>query len=173
VTDAQPVEVGLGLGSNQGDRRVNLIAAKKAVSEIPGVTLLAQSSLYETEPVGVKPEYQHLKFINAVLVVRCDCTLAEFHQSLLKIEKDIGRQRTADQFAPRPLDIDILFAGSQVLQTSTLKLPHPQCLKRRFVLEPLAEIRPDMVLPTSHMTVRDLLAGLPVGEPVFKLPDSW
>jgi len=173
VTDAQPVEVGLGLGSNQGDRRANLIAAKKAVSEIPGVTLLAQSSLYETEPVGVKPEYQHLKFINAVLVVRCECPLAELHQSLMKIETDIGRHRTADQFAPRPLDIDILFAGFQVLQTPTLKLPHPQCLKRRFVLEPLAEVRPDFVLPTTQVPVRDLLASLPAGEPVFKLPDVW
>jgi 2-amino-4-hydroxy-6-hydroxymethyldihydropteridine diphosphokinase len=167
------MEVGLGFGSNQGDRIAHLVAAKKAVAALPGIQLLAQSSLYETEPVGVKPEYQHLKFINAVVVVRCEIPLMELHRSCLKIEEDIGRHRTADQYAPRPLDIDILFAGSLSLQTAALKLPHPQCLKRRFVLEPLAEIRPGLVLAGTQKSVRDLLAGLSAGEAVFKLPDSW
>jgi len=173
VKDVRKMEVGLGLGSNQGDRIDHLKKAKAALLSVPGIQLLSQSSLYETEPVGVKPEYQHLKFINAVLSVLCEISLADLQQATLKIEEDIGRQRTRDQFAPRPLDIDILYAGSLIIDSPTLKLPHPQCLKRRFVLEPLAEIRPELVLATSNLTVQDLLAGLPSGEEVFKMPDAW
>jgi 2-amino-4-hydroxy-6-hydroxymethyldihydropteridine diphosphokinase len=173
MTDNRPVEIGLGLGSNLGDRLAHMSEAKKRILALPGISFLAQSSLYETEPVGVKPEYQHLKFLNAVLLVLSDLPLAELHRELVRIEKEIGRSRTEDKFAPRPLDIDILFAGSLVIQSPTLKLPHPQCLKRRFVLEPLAEMRPGMVLATTNLTVKDLLARLPNPEPVFKLPDVW
>jgi len=173
MTKHQSVEVGLGLGSNEGDRIGNLKAAKHRLQSIPGVKLIAQSSLYETEPVGVKPEYQHMKFINSVLVLDCAIPLDLLHKTCLEIEAQIGRSRTSDRYAPRPLDIDILFAGDQVMQTPSLKLPHPQCLKRRFVLEPLAEIRPDIVLPTTSVTVKVLMTGLPPGEPVVKLPDSW
>jgi len=173
VSDGHPVEVGLGLGSNQGDRIANLAAAKARILAIPGIQPLAQSGLYETEPVGVKPEYQHLKFINAVLVVLSDVPLMALHQRLLDIEAEIGRRRTGDKFAPRPLDIDILFAGSLVVDSPDLKLPHPQCLKRRFVLEPLAEVCPDLVLATTNLTVRDLLDGLSGAEPVVRLPDAW
>ncbi len=167
------MDVGLGFGSNEGDRFGNLKAAKVRVLAVPGIQFLSQSSLYETEPVGVKPEYQHLKFINAVLLVRCTISLADFHQQLMVIEAAIGRNRTADKFAPRPLDIDILFAGSLVMDTPGLRLPHPQCMKRRFVLEPLAEVFPDFVLPNTQRPVRDLLASLPATEPVVKLPDVW
>jgi len=173
MTDLQSVEVGLGLGSNEGDRMGNLTAAKRQLLSIPGVKLAAQSSLYETEPVGVKPEYQHMKFINAVLVIECQFPLEQLHQACMEIEAIIGRSRTSDRYAPRPLDIDILYAGDQIVQTPTLKLPHPQCLKRRFVLEPLSEIRPDIMLPTTRVSVRNMLAALPPGEPVVKLPDSW
>jgi len=167
------MDVGLGFGSNEGDRFGNLKAAKGRVLTVPGIQLLAQSSLYETEPVGVKPEYQHLKFINAVILVRIAITLTDFHQQLMAIEAAIGRNRTADKFSPRPLDIDILFAGSLVMDTPSLRLPHPQCMKRRFVLEPLTEIMPNFVLPNTQSTVRDLLASLPATEPVVKLPDIW
>lgn len=167
------VEVGLGLGSNEGDRIANLTAAKHHLRQIPGLELVSQSSLYETEPVGVKPEYQHMKFINAVLVLRCHIELQELHALCLGIEEQVGRRRTSDRYAPRPLDIDILYAGDREIQTASLKLPHPQCLKRRFVLEPLAEIRPDLVLPTTGISVMELLATLPSGEPVVKLQDVW
>ncbi len=165
--------IGLGLGSNEGDRIANMAAARDRIAALPDTRLLAQSSLYETEPVGVKPEYQHLKFVNAVLLITTDLSLAMLHEHLLAVEEVIGRCRTEDKFAPRPLDIDILFAGVRTMATPTLKLPHPQCLKRRFVLEPLAEIDPDRVLPTTAQTVRDLLAGLPEGEPVIKLSVPW
>jgi 2-amino-4-hydroxy-6-hydroxymethyldihydropteridine diphosphokinase len=173
VTVHHPVEVGLGLGSNQGDRIANLRAAKERVLAIPGVQMLAQSSLYETEPVGVKPEYQHLKFLNAAIIVLSEVPLMEMHRQLLAIEAEIGRVRSDDKFAPRPLDIDILFAGSLVIDSPALKLPHPQCLKRRFVLAPLAEMSPGLVLPNTNLTIKDLLDGLGNAEQVFKLPDTW
>ena len=173
MTEVRIVEVGLGLGSNEGDRIANLKAAKAALLTLPGIELMTQSSLYETEPVGVKSEYQHLKFINAVVVILCEISLMELQKATFQIEADVGRSRTEDQFAPRPLDIDILYAGSLVIDSPALKLPHPQCLKRRFVLEPLAEVRPELVLATTNLTVQDLLAGLPPGEEVFKLPDAW
>ena len=167
------MEVGLGFGSNEGDRIAHLKDAKARVLLLPGIRFVAQSSLYETEPVGVKPEYQHMKFINAVLVVACERPLEAFHPHLLAIEAAIGRNRTADKFAPRPLDIDILYADALVMKTPAITLPHPQCLKRRFVLEPLAEINPAHVLAGTGRTVRDLLAALPGGEMVVKLPDVW
>lgn len=173
MTAPSAMEVGLGLGSNQGDRIAHFKDAKARVLAIPGLQPIAQSSLYETEPVGVKPEYQHLKFINAVLVVRCAIPLEDLHPQLLAIEAAIGRNRTADKFAPRPLDIDILYADDRVVATDTLKLPHPQCLKRRFVLEPLAEINPALILAGTGRTVRDLLAALPNPEPVVKLAEVW
>ncbi len=173
MSEAAPVKVGLGLGSNEGDRIAHLHDAKERIAATPGVRVLAQSSLYETEPVGVKPEYQHLKFINAVVLVECAIPLEELHPHLFAIEAAIGRVRSEDKFAPRPLDIDVLFAGSLVMNTPTLKLPHPQCLKRRFVLEPLAEIAPDFVLPTTEVPARELLARLAGNEQVSKLPDAW
>ncbi|HMO52108.1 MAG TPA: 2-amino-4-hydroxy-6-hydroxymethyldihydropteridine diphosphokinase [Kiritimatiellia bacterium] len=166
-------EIGLGLGANQGDRAANLRAAKALIGGIPGVTIVAQSRLYDTEPVGVKPEYRDLQFINAVLVITSELPLEILHTRLLAIEEEIGRRRTDDKFAPRPLDIDILFAGDRVLDTPTLKLPHPQCLKRRFVLAPLAEVRPELVLPTVRCPVRELLDNLPEKETATPLPEAW
>jgi len=173
VTGVQPIQVGLGLGSNQGDRIAQFRAAKKSILGIPGVSLVAQSSLYETEPVGVKPEYQHLKFLNAVLVVSVTVPLETLHRELAAIETHAGRRRGADQYAPRPLDIDILFAGDMVSDEKNLRLPHPQCFKRRFVLSPLAEISPDRILPTAAKTVAQLLAELTANEQVKRLSDSW
>ena len=167
------MEVGLGLGSNQGDRAANLSAARQRIQAIPGVTLVAQSHLYETEPVGVKPEYRHLKFINAVLVLSSDLPIHDLQQALMAIETEGGRARTADKFAPRPLDIDLLFAGTLVMETPGLKLPHPQCFKRRFVLEPLAEVLPDLVLPGTGVTVKHLLKQYAGSEQVLMLPDAW
>ncbi|HMP88937.1 MAG TPA: 2-amino-4-hydroxy-6-hydroxymethyldihydropteridine diphosphokinase [Kiritimatiellia bacterium] len=173
MSETRILEIGLGFGSNQGDRIANLKAAKASVLALPGVEFLEQSSLYETEPIGVKEEYRHLKFINAVLVILCPIPLLSMQQEMMKIEAGIGRRRTEDQYAPRPLDIDMLYAGSLIIDSPTLKLPHPQCLKRRFVLQPLAEVRPELVLATTNLTIEDLLAGLPAGEEVVKLPDIW
>ena len=167
------LEVGLSLGSNLGDRVASLSHARRAIGAIDGVKVVSASSLYETEPVGVKPEFQHMKFINAVLILKTRLPIAELHERLSEIEHELGRVRVEDKFAPRALDIDVLYAGELVSDQPQLTLPHPRWAKRRFVLQPLAEIRDDLVLPGTEQTVREILSVLPPGEDVKKNPASW
>ena len=173
MTVTAVTEVGLSFGSNQGGRISNLTRSKEQLDVIDGIDVVDQSSLYETEPVGVKPEYQHLKFMNAVLVLSITIPVRELHRHCLEVEREIGRVRGDDRYAPRPLDIDILYAGSEVSDEPGLTLPHPQCRKRRFVLEPLAEVRPELVLPTTDVTVIELVGKLSGDEVVEKLPTPW
>ena len=169
------MEAGLCLGANLGDRVATFRAARGCIRvEWPGARLLAQSPLYETEPVGVKPEYQHLKFLNAVLVLDIDFDLAELHRRTAALEQALGRARDpADRFAPRTLDVDILYAGGVVTETDQLKVPHPRWARRRFVVQPLCDVRPDLVLPGFAQPVREILAALPAGEAVTLLQRDW
>lgn len=166
-------EVGLSLGSNLGDRVAQLAHARRMIAAIDGVRIAAASSLYETEPVGVKPEFQHMKFINAVLILKTRLPINELHEQLTAIEMELGRVRVEDRYAPRALDIDVLYAGELVSDQPKLTLPHPRWAQRRFVVQPLAEVRGDLVLPGSSGTVRELLAALPPGEEVKRHPASW
>ena len=169
------MEAGLCLGANLGDRIAAFRAARETIrSDWPDARLLACSPLYETEPVGVKPEYQHLKFLNAVLVLDLDFDLAELHRRVAALERALGRERNpADRFAPRTLDVDILYAGAVVTETDQLQVPHPRWARRRFVVQPLADVRPDLVLPGCDKPVRDILRGLPPGEDVTLLQRDW
>jgi len=167
------LEVGLSLGSNLGDRVATLAHARRLISAIDGVKVVAASSLYETEPVGVKPEFQHMKFVNAVLVLKTRLPVAELHAKLSDVEHELGRVRVEDKYAPRALDIDVLYAGEIVSDRPQLTLPHPRWAGRRFVLAPLAEVRGDLVLPGSDRSVRQQLDALPAGEDVSILPSGW
>lgn len=167
------LEVGLSLGSNLGDRVATLAHAKKIIGAIDGVKIVSASSLYETEPVGVKPEFQHMKFINAVLILKTRLPIAELHARLSEIENELGRVRMEDKYAPRALDIDVLYAGEIVSDRPQLTLPHPRWAQRRFVVQPLAEVRGDLILPGTNKTVRQLLAELPGGEEVKVFPAGW
>jgi 2-amino-4-hydroxy-6-hydroxymethyldihydropteridine diphosphokinase len=167
------MEFGLSLGSNLGDRATNLIEAKRRILSLPGVKGVAQSPLYETEPVGVKPEYKDLQFLNSVLVVESTKPVGEFHQLLAGVERDIGRQRTVDKYAPRTVDIDLIYAGDETIDRAGLKIPHPLWAKRRFVVHPLADVRPDLVLPGSAKPVHEILAALPAGEGVKVFQKEW
>jgi 2-amino-4-hydroxy-6-hydroxymethyldihydropteridine diphosphokinase len=169
---ARPHEVALSLGSNLGDRAAHLSAAVDLIGRLPGVAVVAKSPLYETEPVGVKPEYQSMAFLNAVVLLSTVMTTEDLHTRLLQIEEEAGRHRGGDRYAPRPLDIDILYAGDEV-RDNGIKLPHPQCAKRRFVLQPLADLRADFVVPGLGKAVSVLLAELTDGEDVRRLPDVW
>lgn len=167
------LEVGLSLGSNLGDRVASLARARRLIGLLDGVKVVSASSLYETEPVGVKPEFQHLKFINAVLILKTRLPVDELHAQLAVIENELGRVRVDDRYAPRALDIDILYAGETVSDLPRLTLPHPRWAKRRFVLVPLAEVRGDLILPGNELTVRQTLAALPDGEPVTLFSGGW
>ena len=167
------LEFGLSLGSNLGDRVATLARAKELIGAVDGVKVVSASSLYETEPVGVKPEHQHLKYINAVLILNARLAVEALHGILTQIERQLGRVRGEDRYAPRTIDIDLLYAGKIVSDRPQLTLPHPRWAKRRFVLQPLAEIRGDLIMPGEAKTVRELLAALSPGEEVKKLTTGW
>ena len=167
------METGFSLGSNLGDRLAHLRAARTRLCALPGVRLLASAPLYETEPVGVKPEFRHLAFLNTVLVCAGDLPPAAWRRATAQIEDELGRVRSADKFAPRTLDIDVLYVGDVCCDDGGLILPHPRWMLRRFVLQPLADVRPDLVLPGATRTVRQIMADLPSGEAVKKFCDAW
>ncbi len=152
---------GIALGSNLGDRAAHLAQAVSALESAFGQVLC--SPVYETVPQGCpagSPPY-----LNAVAEVQCDwrpLTLLAFCHGL---EQRAGRMRTGIYGAPRTLDADILYMGSLALDLPGLVLPHPRAHIRRFVLKPLADIRPKLVLPGQNDTVAALLAALDSAEP--------
>jgi 2-amino-4-hydroxy-6-hydroxymethyldihydropteridine diphosphokinase len=167
------MEVGLSLGSNISNRLENLKEAKRRILTLPGARLVAQSPVYETEPVGVKPEYQHLDFLNAILIFEGPCSAHECFDHLHQIENEMGRHRALDRFAPRPIDIDMIYVGDSVIESGGLVIPHPHWKERRFVLQPLADVRPDLLLPGNSKTVKEVLAALPSGEEVTLFARDW
>ena len=167
------MEVGLSLGSNISSRLGNLSEAKRRILAHEGVKLLASSPVYETEPVGVKPEYEHLSFLNAVLVIDSPRAVQDCLTQLRAIEIDMGRHRSLDRFAPRAIDIDILYAGTERIESGGLVLPHPRWAERLFVVVPLADVRPQLVLPGCDRTVAEVLKDLPRDKSVTLLTRDW
>lgn len=167
------IEVGLSLGSNLGDRRVLLREGRQRLLALPGVGVAVCSPLYETEPVGAQPEYRERLFLNVVIVLAYAGQLDALAACVHRIEADLGRMRGSDRNAPRPLDIDLIYAGARVVNTPTLTLPHPSWAVRRFVVQPLADLRPSLRLPGASGTVADLLARLPCAPAVRRVADAW
>ena len=145
------VTVYLGLGSNLGDRQSNLTKAFKLLAE--QVCLEQVSSLYETEPVGYQ---EQPRFLNAVCRVSTSLSPEQLLVSIKGIEATLGRLPSFPN-APRPIDIDILLYGNQVIDTLQLTIPHPRMEERAFVLIPLAELAPELTHPVSGRKVRELV----------------
>ncbi|MBI2432350.1 MAG: 2-amino-4-hydroxy-6-hydroxymethyldihydropteridine diphosphokinase [Candidatus Hydrogenedentes bacterium] len=156
--DEQPfsARVLLSLGSNLGDRKVNLEAALAMLAETPGVRVLRQSRVYETMPVGVVDQPE---FLNLAAEIETDLAPLELLNVAQDIERRLGRTPTF-RWGPRVLDIDIILWGRQVIREARLEVPHPRFRERFFVLVPLAEIAPDAVDPETGRTVAELAAGL-------------
>jgi 2-amino-4-hydroxy-6-hydroxymethyldihydropteridine diphosphokinase len=135
---------------------------------------VGRSSLWETEPVDVKPEFQHLKFINAVLIVESVRHARDWLTCIGEIERGFGRTRPSnDKNAPREIDIDIIFAGDSLIGSGGLIVPHPRWASRRFVVAPLAELQPDRILPGAGGSVAQVLSALPVVEDCLRLDLPW
>lgn len=150
---------GIALGSNEGDRLGNLQRGlAEVLAGIEGAQLLAAGAVYETEPVGCPPG--SLSFYNSVVEIGCPLAPHALHRVLQAVEKRLGRPDERARNAPRPLDLDILYAGNLRLDDETLTVPHPRLHLRRFVLQPLADIRPARVLPGQTKSVAELLAAL-------------
>jgi len=152
----------LGLGSNVGDRQAHLRAAVEQLGE-HGVEADSVSSLYETEPVGEVIDQPD--FLNAVARIRTGLEPHELLDVCKAIEVEQGRMLGGQRHGPRPLDVDVLLLGDLELQTDRLTLPHPQVTSRRFVLEPLLELDPDLELPDGTR-LADSLAALGPGQRV-------
>jgi 2-amino-4-hydroxy-6-hydroxymethyldihydropteridine diphosphokinase len=134
----------LGLGSNEGDRLANLRAARDALGG-RGVEVLAASSVYETAPQGDVTEQPD--FLNACLQVRTALGPKELLDAGKAVERELGRAPGGVRHGPRPIDIDVLLLGDLEFRSERLALPHPEVTSRRFVLEPLLELDPDLALP--------------------------
>ena len=153
----EKVLVYLGLGSNLGNREANLLAALRLLER--EVELRQISSIYETEPLGYREQPWYLNLACAGLTRLGPQELLDF---VKRIERQLGR-RPSFPNAPRPMDIDLLFYGTQVINTATLTIPHPRLPHRLFVLVPLAEIAPEFFHPVEEKTIKELLEGF--GEP--------
>jgi len=147
--------VAIALGSNLGDRKANLALARERLRTL--LTDYRASSEYETEPVGVPG--QQPRFLNAAVVGTTALGPRALLETLLDIERQAGRTRPFPG-AARTLDVDLILIGGVVVNEPDLVIPHPRFRERRFVLEPLAEIAPDLKDPVTGKTIGELLSAL-------------
>jgi 2-amino-4-hydroxy-6-hydroxymethyldihydropteridine diphosphokinase len=165
-------EVGLSLGSNEGDRLANLRAAVEALRRIPEFQLTLKSPVYDTEPVGVEPAHADKAFLNAVAIGQYGGTIASLADAVAGVERAAGRVRAPGRNLPRPLDVDVVYFG-QAVCSEPLQIPHPRWASRRFVVQPLCDVRPDLVLPGEQRTVAEVLLALPAVPRVVLLTREW
>ena len=154
------MRVYVGLGANLGDREGTIRRAVELVDASPHVEVVAVSTLLETEPWGpvAQPAY-----LNGALALETDLGPRAVLDLLLEVERRLGRVRDGERWGPRTIDLDLLLYGDLAVDEPGLALPHPRVHERRFVLEPLAELAPDVLVP-GRGTVAELLAILDAGE---------
>ena len=150
----------LSLGSNLGDRAAHLNAAIKRMDTLGKI--MAVSSFYETEPVELTAQPW---FLNCAVELDTEKMPKQLLTSIFDIEEEMGRRRVQKK-GPRTVDIDILLFGNSIIKAKGLTIPHPAMHDRRFVLEPLAEIAPEIRHPIFKRTIRELRDALPPGQEV-------
>src|ERR1700758_1999498 len=162
----------VGLGSNLGDRLGNLRAARKAILGLSTVKPpILSSPIYETDPVDCERGAE--KFLNAVVEFDYEGDPANLLKQLSRIEEGLGRRRDHAKNVSRTIDIDLLYCGERNIENEGLQLPHPRMHLRKFVLQPLADIRSELILPGQTRTVCELLAELKEPGEVVRLANSW
>jgi 2-amino-4-hydroxy-6-hydroxymethyldihydropteridine diphosphokinase len=153
----------LSLGSNVGNRRARLQQATVVLPQ-HGVEVLASSSVYETEPVGLVLDQPD--FLNACLQVRTDLGPEDLLSACKDVEREVGREPGGPRHAPRVIDVDVILLGDVQYESPRLVLPHREVLSRRFVLIPMLELDPALTLPGSPTSLSEALAALGPGQDV-------
>jgi 2-amino-4-hydroxy-6-hydroxymethyldihydropteridine diphosphokinase len=162
----------VALGSNLGERLANLRNARKDISALSGaLPPMRSSAIYETEPVGC--EKGAGKFLNAAIEFGYAGEALELLRQLAAIEKLWGRPGAHAKNVSRTIDLDLLYFGQLEIETADLQLPHPRIAEREFVLRPLADIRPDLVLPRQSESVSALLLRFTNATEVVRLDLEW
>ncbi len=147
----------IGLGSNLGDRKANIREAEEKLAALPDTRIVKASSLYESEPLGNAKTW----FVNSVLELETEFEPDELLKRTKAIETAMGRKRVkGKRWGSRIIDLDLLLFNGQTVNKRTLKIPHPEMHKRRFVLLPLSELAPHVTHPQLGTTISELLGGL-------------
>lgn len=157
------VSAGIALGSNLGNRLRHLQDARDLLQRIAEPGNLLQAPVYETEPVACPPDSPD--FYNTVVEIGYSGSAHDLLAVTQAIETRLGRVAVPERNAPRVIDVDILYFGDQRIDSGRLDLPHPRLTSRRFVLQPLADIRPDLVLPGDQISIAEHLRRLDAQEP--------
>ncbi|MDB5292788.1 MAG: folK 2 [Phycisphaerales bacterium] len=153
-----PIVAYVALGANLGDRELSLKRALDLLSRMPGVKVTAVSSFIANPAIGGPLDSP--PFLNAAAEIETTLSADELLRALLETERKMGRVRR-ERWGPRIIDLDLLFFGNQSISRDDLTIPHPRLHKRRFVLQPLAEIAPEFMHPVLKKTVSQMLAELP------------
>ena len=166
------MRVGIAFGSNVGDRLANLKSARTRVEQLAGIEPpLLVSAIYETAPVDCEPGATN--FLNAVVEAEFTGTAPELLSGLRAIERELGRASIHPRNISRTIDLDLLYLGDLRIDTPELQLPHPRIDGRAFVLQPLADIRPDLVLPDHRQSVTAMLQNLGDTSGLVRIAAQW
>ena len=160
----------VGIGSNLGNRHAYYSRAVDLMAALPATTITRRSSLYESEPIGDADRW----YLNGVVELATDFEPTALLTRLQKIEADLGRKRTpgTKKWASRTIDLDILLFDTRIVDEKHLEIPHPEMRRRRFVLQPLCELAPQIRHPRLGSTMAELLAGLTDDKRVLLLPPT-
>lgn len=156
----------IGLGSNIGDRELKLLMAIAELGKLPQTRVTAVSPFYETDPVGGVPQDN---FYNAVVRLNTGLAPLELLERLKRLETEVFHRTPSERWGARSMDLDILLYGELVFTCDRLTIPHPRLAERRFALQPLADIAPDLTHPTSGKRIIELLTELTSTEKVVRI----
>jgi len=162
----------VALGSNLGDRFENLRAARRAILGLSKLKPpILCSSVYETDPVECEPGAG--KFLNVVVEFEYEGDPGSLLEQLIEIEEALGRRGNHPRKISRTIDLDLLYCGDKQIENRRLQLPHPRMQLRRFVLQPLTDIRPNLILPGQTKSIRELLAEVEHSGDVIRFAQEW
>lgn len=156
----------IGLGSNLGDRELNLLRAVAELGKLPESKVTGLSPFYETSPVGIVDQPN---FFNAVLRLSTRLTAHALLLKLQHIECAVFHRKRTQHWGPRTMDLDLLLFGDNIMNENELIVPHPRMAERRFVLEPLCKFAPGLIHPVLGRTMAELLAALPMTENMVRI----